>query len=613
MKRKSLIIALTLSLLLAFTACSDDKDNKTNTSSSNASSTAQETNSEALEEVKVNALITEIDNDDKTLGKIGENPITLSGDSAKSDSSNVKIDGTKITITKSGTYTLSGKLADGQIIINSTDKGIVRLVLNGAKITCKNTSPIYVEQAKKVVVTLAENTENIISDTKDYEFTSSDTDEPNATFFSKDDLTFNGSGKLTVSANYNNGITSKDKLIIVSGEFDITSVDDAIMGKDYAVIAGGNFNIKSTGDGIKSTNDTDTSLGYIKIAGGEINIEAEKDAIQAQTNLYILDGTLNLKSGGGAENGTSLHGGQMGMGGDFNTQSNSSEQTESTKGLKADGTIAISGGTITLNTCDDSIHSAGIVTIDGGKIEITAGDDAIHSDSNIIINDGEINITSCYEGIEAINITINGGTIDLIASDDGFNVNCQSNDFGGPNKNTDTTKTSDGTLTIAGGKITVNADGDGLDSNGSIKMTGGYVLVYGPENDGNGTLDYDLSFELDGGTFIAIGSSGMAQTPSNDSDQAYITVGQTFTSGQKIVLKDEDGDDIVSFEVLKQCSLLEISDSKIENDKEYTLYCDGEEIGTATVSNNVGTMGNAVSGGVGGGMGPGGMGGMMRR
>ena len=243
--------------------------------------------------------------------------ITL-GEDIKVSGTGAEVKDSVVTITSGGTYVVSGEVQEGQIVVDLLEKDIVRLVLNGASITCSTGSAIEVKSADKLVVSLEEGTENTLTDGMDYVLDEG-SDEPNATLFSKDDLTINGAGTLTVNANYQDAIVSKDSLKIMEGNIIIQAADDAIRGKDMVAIKEGNITITAAGEGIKSTNLDDASLGFVYIENGAFNINTELDAIQAETNLEIIDGVFNITTGGGSVNGKShtenLMMGKGGMGG----------------------------------------------------------------------------------------------------------------------------------------------------------------------------------------------------------------------------------------------------------------------------------------------------------
>ena len=232
--------------------------------------------------------------------------ITLDGKTAKTDASGVSVDGATIRITAGGTYVLSGTLTDGQVVVNTTEK--VQLVLNGASITSTTTAPICVEEAKKLILTLADGTENTLTDSDTYTvFSDEAAAEPNAALFSKGDLILNGSGSLKVNANYANGIQSKDSLCLAGATVTVTAKGDGIKGKDFVYVDGADLTVDADGDGIQASNTTDGSLGYVVIQDGTFSVQAEGDGIQAQTCLCIAGGELDIVSGGGSANATQTH------------------------------------------------------------------------------------------------------------------------------------------------------------------------------------------------------------------------------------------------------------------------------------------------------------------
>lgn len=557
MSKKIIAILSIISILMGVTGCT----NKTTTSNDNVVA------SENTEKVDTN--------------------ITL-GDTISVEGNGVVIENNKITISSAGTYGISGTLKDGQIIVDAGKEDNVKLVLNGANIYCSNSAPIYVKNAKNAYLVLVDGSENVITDGENYVFEDETSDEPNATIFSKDDLFISGTGKLKVNSNYNNAITSKDDLEIAEANIDITSVADGLRGKDSITISSGNININATGDGMKSNNSEDAEKGYILIKDGTINITSGEDGIQAETNATITGGDITINSGGGSENSSKENnswgnwGKPMGFG--ENTNSTAENDTASAKGIKGNTLVKIYGGNINIDSSDDSIHSNSNVEINGGTINITSGDDGIHGDSTIDINAGEINITKSYEGIEAETININDGNIKVVASDDGINAaggNDGSSVNGRPGQN-NFASSGNGEINFNGGRVVVDASGDGLDANGSIYMKGGTVIVNGPENSGNGALDYDGKFEISGGLLIAAGSSGMAQSPSETSTQNSINVFTSISANTLLHIEDENGNELITFAPSKTVGSIVISSPNIKTGTTYKLYTGGESTGNAT-------------------------------
>ncbi len=296
-----------------------------------------------------------------------------------------------------------------------------------------------------------------------------------------------------------------------------------------------------------------------------------------------------------------------------NSSGNSSKKSYSTKGIKAESEINISGTAINISSTDDGIHAnsdsgvletgedgKGIISISGGTITISTGDDGIHADKELNITDGYINVLTSYEGLEAITINISGGQSFVYATDDGINA-C----------------TGDGTSTplinITGGYVDVttgSGDTDGIDSNGSYTQSGGMVLVKGGSSSGqvSGSIDVDGNITITGGTCVALG--GICETPVN-SVNAYVFNSVSFNAGSYSV-KDSSGNEIISFTLNNSYSNSWICTSALTTNTEYTLYCDGSSLTNWTQS--AGTMGASNAGGFGsnpGGFNGGGRGGNM--
>lgn len=521
-----------------------------------------------------------------------------------------------LTISQPGTYVLSGTWNDGTVVVDTNKESVVNLVLNGVSINSSTSSAIFIKKAYKAVISLQEGTVNTLTDASNYVYADETVDEPAAALYAKCDLTINGTGTLKINANYNDAIKCNDSLKILSGTYDITSVDDGIIGKDMLVIEDGTFTINVTGDGLKASNDTDETLGFILINDGSFTITAGADGIQAETVLNINGGEFEITTGGGSAKATTQ---SDDWGWNFwGTSGTTTTEEESTsyKGIKAGVTLRITAGEFALDTCDDAIHGNGTVYIDGGNYTIATGDDGIHAESELTINGGTVTITKSYEGLESYVITLNNGTVSIVASDDGINA------AGGT---TSTTQTGWGfgggmgasqgaALVINGGTLTVNAQGDGLDANGSVQVTGGTVFVDGPTNSGNGALDYDTTFEISGGTLAIAGSTGMAQAPSTSSTQASVslTFTQTQAAGTTVTVYDKDGNEILSYAPSKMFQNIVLSSPEMTVGEDYKFVYGTTEIGTITLSDSVtylqsnGTISSGASQGMGG---MGGMGG----
>ena len=554
--------------------------------------------------------------------------IQLNGDNVKISGKNAEYNNKIISISSGGTYVISGTLNDGQIYINSDNDENVHLVFNGINIKNSSSSPVYVENAKNTAITLVDGTENILSDTDNYQFSTSEENEPDSVIFSKDDLSFNGNGTLSITANYNEGITTKNDLRISGGKYTINSVGNGIKGKDSVVIQNADIQIDSGEDGIKSTETDQTDKGYIVFENGVYNINAAQDAVQSENFLIINSGEFNVKTGSEStinnnsdtssqNNNEFIRGGRMSMEGNPNKTENSE------KGFKSSKTITINNGSILADCTDDCIHAAENIEINNGNFTLNSNDDAIHSDSTFSMNDGTVNIEKSYEGIEAVVINVNGGEINIKSEDDGFNASDGTGDsMGGMMSASPSCE-----LNFNGGKVYVNADGDGLDSNGVININDGTIIVDGPVNDGNGALDSGTEINVNGGILAAAGSSGMAEVPSDSSKQNSIavTLSQSNPASTLIYILDGESNVIAACMPSKEYSSIIISTPDIKTGMEYSIYSGGsagEDIGnklssgvkcsggelieTITVSEIVSYVGTGTIGQRGGMMKPGG-------
>jgi hypothetical protein len=469
------------------------------------------------------------------------------------------------TITQSGVYVLSGTLTDGQILVNAGEDDKVQIVLNGASVSNSDGAAIYAVKADKVFVTVVQGTRNALSDGGSYaEDAYGNT--PDGCIFSKCDLTINGTGTLTVDGNYKFGIVGKDDIVIADVTLNIVAEQDGISGKDSVSINSGTIGITAGGDGISSVNDDDAEQGMVQIDGG----------------------TITINTGGSS--------------------------ADSQKGVKAQYSVIINGGSIVIDAEDDAIHSGEMLTVTGGTLTLASGDDGMHCDDTLVISGGDITITESYEGIEAGTVTVSGGMVDVTASDDGFNAAGGSDDsaYGNSRGAKDSFASDTGKkIVISGGTILVNAGGDGLDSNGSLTVTGGFTYISGPTNSGNGALDAGQA-TISGGVLVAAGSSGMATGFGSASEQCSLmyTYQSTQSAGTLMTLTDADGNTIISFAPQKDYQNVVISSPEMINGSTYMLYSGGSVSGGTlsggTLAASITLSGMSTTSGTGGGMSSGG-------
>ena len=543
--------------------------------------------------------------------------IQLKGSSASASSDSVKISGSTVTITEEATYVISGQLTDGMLIVDAADTAKLQLVFNGVDITSKTSAALYILEADKVFVTLADGTANTL--TNGGSFSAIDDNNIDGALFSKQDLTLNGTGTLTVTSPAGHGVVCKDDLVITGGSYVVNSASHGLDANDSIRIAKAKLTIDAGKDAIHAENTEDTSLGFVYVSSGTIQAEAEGDGITASAYMQITDSTIELLVGGGSVNGTKASSDNFGgfMGGgkpgekrpggkrssntidneidntatNENSTSTTDESSTSMKGLKAANNLLISGGNIKINSADDAIHSDVSVEINGGTFSIASGDDAIHAEDTLTVAAGKIDISECYEGLEALHVDVQGGDIKLTASDDGINAAGGTDQsgttggrdgmFGGGGRGAmggqgGISSNSNGSITISDGNLYINSSGDGLDANGTLEISGGYTVVVGPTQGDTATLDYDTSAVITGGTFIGTGASGMAQTFS-DSAQGVVAVSVgDQTSGTTITLKDKSGNMIIEYTPELNFAVVILSSPEIEKGETYSITVGSE-------------------------------------
>ena len=523
--------------------------------------------------------------------------IIFENNNAQISGAGATFSGEKLTITKAGTFVLSGTLANGQVLIDAGNDDVVRLVLNGVTLHNEAGPAIYSPESEKIVLILADGKKNTVSDGSGYTIFD-DENEPYAAIFAQNDLSITGSGTLTVNGNCKHGIRTQDILVITGGEINVTSVGDALRGRDGVAIQDGSITLNTDGDGIMSNNADDEARGYIIINGGTHIIHAANDGIQAESALTITEGSIQIITGGGSENAPIREETRGGWGGD---RSNSSFETievdsVSMKGLKAGKQLSIAGGDISIDTQDDGIHSDDVLFIMGGRLSIKTGDDGIHADVSAEISGGDIDIPVCYEGIESLSVTISGGNISIIAVDDGINASDgtgRSGAFGGemqggPGAGWPDMQQGGGmnearfaavegaVIRISGGTIDILASRDAIDSNGHLYLEGGTITLNGLSMGADGAIEMDGDFIVTGGQLITAGS---VYSASEGSTQPILLISYATQQSSESIITIKDSEENVLLEYTSKTgfSASGFTSPSFKTGETYTLFIDGEK------------------------------------
>ncbi len=522
------------------------------------------------------------------------------------------IDGTTLTVTTAGTYRIGGSCSEGAIIVS---KGLsnVTLILDNLTLSSSATAPIVVKKSATVNIHLV-GTSTLTDNEDPANETSTDTTVAEAfegaaiKVKSGSSVTFCGDGNLNVVANAKNGIkggATSELIFNQSGTINVggnakyygattsgAAVNNGIGCDGSIVINQGTYIIKAANDGIKSAPDAtdetegtviDTeSAGTVTINGGTFDIDVDGDGIQADTALNINGGTFDIRTWKG-----------------YSVWNDTLANEYSCKGLKASGDRAeeagiepalnIAGGTFTLNTGDDAVHSDANVTVTGGTFTIQTGDDGMHGDTSLTIGteggdtrDPDITISHSYEGLEGGTVYIYSGRSYVVASDDGVNAaggSSNGSDPGAGGGNTfnpggrpgggggfnpgggSSTNTGNYNIYIYGGDLYVNCDGDGLDSNGGLYLYGGTQAVFSMRSGGdNSAIDADGTISIQGATVFTAGTAGMdgsAKSSWFGTNQKYASISTSYTAGKIINTKmGSSGSVILSYSLPKNVNYI---------------------------------------------------------
>ena len=563
MNKKILTSATSVTLLaaLALTGCSTTSnalasgttaaDSSVGTTVTTSSATATDTatsNSSFSTNVKSGEKLdvdTHYSEQDLSWDTSSETAIDLSNPTA---TDGVTVEDDTLTITKAGTYKLSGEY-QGQIKVETADSDAVRLVLDNANITNSSGAALNVVNADEVILYSASGTTNTISDGADY--TATGEDDPDAVVYSKADLTIAGEGTLKVNGNHEDGIHTNDGLVIASGTLEVNAANTGIKGKDYVDILGGTINVTAQQDGIKSTNDTDEGKGWTRLSNGTVTVNAGDDGFKASRVVEISGGSLTVE--------------------------------QSDEGIEAQY-INISGGDVNVTSADDGMN-ASLKTSDSESTDSSANTSDTANQQQGSLPGGQQNGTSNQQQQgtgqppqgqpPAMSGTSQDGTSQNGTTGTGQQGTGQPPQGGMPGGGGGTFEVIDAAINVSGGHVTVNAEGDGIDSNGVTTLSGGTLIVNGPSQGGNAALDTNGDLLLNGATVLSGSTADMFEAPSTNSTSGYLklTNSSGFEQGSTVQVADSSGKVVANYKVTKSnVQLVLVSSSSIVKGQSYTVY-----------------------------------------
>lgn len=553
-KYKVRILALSFGLLLMLSGCSTSSEG-----SSESLQSTQLSQSEDMVEIIQTPPSTPLTTTGNRPIRSVTTTVTLSDTGIQIEGIGVQAEGSILTITADGVYEIKGSLSDGQIIINATDAAEVELLLAGVEITSRENAVIYCMNADDLMISLADGTENVLTDAANYTYADAVNEEPNAALFSKVDMNIGGGGSLTVNANFMHGISSKDDLVIEDGNFTIRATSHGIRGRDSLTILDGFFDIEAGGDGIQSSNTESADYGWVLLTGGQYSIRVSGDGIQAETALTIQGGTYDIATSGSPLN-----------------------DSTSQKGLKAGTVLTVSDGEFRINSIDDGVHSNVDATIEGGTFLIETGDDGIHADRCLAINGGTIDVPTCYEGFEGTTVVISGGKSFIRSSDDAISA------AGGTDDTAVRPKADPNVyVRIAGGELEAVSGGDTIDANGYIFIDDGTIRLSSPPRPSyEGALLCNGDVTFTGGNVALVGNVGVGVIAQS---QPLLLVSHPVeqSAGSVLSIRDQDGSLLLEVESLSNYIQSAFTSPEFQIGSTYGIYIDDEKKSDITLSGTI--------------------------
>ena len=612
MNKKILTSATSVTLLaaLALTGCSTTSnalassttaaDSSVGTTATTSSATATDTaassssfstNVKSGEKLDVDTHYSE---QDLSWDTSSETAIDLSNPTA---TDGVTVEDGTLTITKAGTYKLSGEY-QGQIKVETADSDAVRLVLDNANITNSSGAALNVVNADEVILYSASGTTNTISDGADY--TATGEDDPDAVVYSKADLTIAGEGTLKVNGNHEDGIHTSDGLVIASGTLEVNAANTGIKGKDYVDILGGTINVTAQQDGIKSTNDTDEGQGWTRLSNGTVTVNAGDDGFKASRVVEISGGSLTVEQSdegieaqyinvsGGDVNVTSADDGMnaslktsdsestdssANTSDAANQQQNNQQQNNQQQGSLPGGQQSETSNQQQQGTGQPPQGQPPAVSGTSQDGTSQNGTSGTGQQQNNTQNQGNQNMGQppAMPGGNAQDGTSQNGTTGT--GQQGMGQPPQGGMPGGGGGGT--FEVIDAAINVSGGNITVNAEGDGIDSNGVTTLSGGTLIVNGPSQGGNAALDTNGDLLLNGATVLSGSTADMFEAPSTNSTSGYLklTNSSGFEQGSTVQVADSSGKVVANYKVTKSnVQLVLVSSSSIVKGQSYTVY-----------------------------------------
>ena len=482
-------------------------------------------------------------------------------DSVISNAPNVTATASRVIISQGGTYLLSGTLQDAQLTVEIPAGETARLVLRGVDMHCERGPVIYSNGGGTVVVLLENGTENTLSDGKSYLYSGSKVRE--AAISVEGDLLITGGGSLSVEAIHNDALRSEGTLAVAEGTLEITAWRDGLVAGQELQISGGQLSIACGRTGL-SASSAKSGQGSVTLAGGTVALICGGDGITAAGNASYGETTE-----------------KWGLWGGLPQQQPTEEQpiinreqivSDSARGLSAGKSLALSGGTFTLDCSDAALYSVGSTKLSGSRVTISGGDTAITT-QQLTLSAGDVSILTARRGAVAEDMTLSGGSLSITAVEEGLALS------GGYVRSENDPATDLRKMTVTGGSLSICAGTHALDIGGSLFQSGGSLLL------GSGREQNPLraaTAHISGGTLLAAG-------PLPEELQLYtslprISVELWLTGGRPLtVTAAEESTPMLSFTPETSVGYVTLISDALEKDTTYYLVSGSARIGLSPV------------------------------
>lgn len=500
-------------------------------------------------------------------------------DSVISNAPNVTATASRVIISQGGTYLLSGTLQDAQLTVEIPAGETARLVLCGVDMHCERGPVIYSNGGGTVVLLLENGTENTLSDGKSYLYSGSKVRE--AAISVEGDLLITGGGSLSVEAIHNDALRSEGTLAVAEGTLEITAWRDGLLAGQELQISGGQLSIACGRTGL-SASSAKSGQGSVTLAGGTVALICGGDGITAAGSLSATAGEYHITTGGGSGNASYGETAEKwGLWGGLPQQQPTEEQpiinreqivSDSARGLSAGKSLALSGGTFTLDCSDAALYSVGSTKLSGSRVTISGGDTAITT-QQLTLSAGDVSILTARRGAVAEDMTLSGGSLSITAVEEGLALS------GGYVRSENDPATDLRKMTVTGGSLSICAGTHALDIGGSLFQSGGSLLL------GSGREQNPLraaTAHISGGTLLAAGP--LPEELQLHTSLPRISVELWLTGGRPLtVTAAEESTPMLSFTPETSVGYVTLISDALEKDTTYYLVSGSARIGLSPV------------------------------